>query len=114
MALEPPTDTLPRYRGSIANGAWCPPFASLDSGRMRSLTDGRLYKIAHRAPALIKGAHSPAFAARLLPLQSTTYGRTAGASVRFCRGRIDGWGQVDKGDGQFYTDSLPQRAHARF
>jgi hypothetical protein len=27
MLLEPPTDTLPRYRGSVANRAWRPPFA---------------------------------------------------------------------------------------
>ena len=24
MLLEPPTDTLPRYRGSVANRAWRP------------------------------------------------------------------------------------------
>jgi hypothetical protein len=27
MLLEPPIDTLPRYRGSVANRAWHPPFA---------------------------------------------------------------------------------------
>jgi hypothetical protein len=27
MLLEPPIDTLPRYRGSAANRAWHPPFA---------------------------------------------------------------------------------------
>jgi hypothetical protein len=52
MLLEPPIDTLPRYRGSVAKRAWYPSIAPrcvsarshlrwwLDSGRMRSLIDG--------------------------------------------------------------------------
>ena len=68
MLLEPPTDTLPRYRGSVANRAWRSPFAPrrvsarshlrwwLDSGRMRSLIDGVCIK---PGIATIKGAHNP-------------------------------------------------------
>src|ERR1700731_3163379 len=66
--LEPPTDKLPHYRGSVASRAWHPPFAPTcfgmepplrwrpDSRRMRSLTDRRLYKIAHPGFATIKVA----------------------------------------------------------
>src|ERR1700680_4768962 len=48
--LEPPTDTLSRCRGSVGNRAWTPsirPGLIREEG-MRSLTDGRLYKIAHQ------------------------------------------------------------------
>jgi hypothetical protein len=69
MLLEPPTDTLPRYRGSVANRAWRPPFAP-DVFR-RGVTFGmvawfgkdalvdrrRLYKIAHQASPTIKVPH---------------------------------------------------------
>jgi hypothetical protein len=42
MLLEPPIDTLPRYRGSVAKRAWHP---SLDWGRMHSLTGGVCIKL---------------------------------------------------------------------
>src|SRR6478672_982781 len=60
MLVEPPTDTLLRYRGSVANHAWRSPFAPecfgvesslrgrLDSGRMRSFTDGVCIKLLTR------------------------------------------------------------------
>jgi hypothetical protein len=58
MLVEPPTDTLPRYRGSVANRALRPPIRPrrvsawshwwLDSGRMRSLTDGVCIKLLTR------------------------------------------------------------------
>ena len=57
--FEPPIDTLPRYRGSVANRAWHPPFAPdvfamrshrwwLDSGKDALVDRRSLYKIAHR------------------------------------------------------------------
>ena len=61
MLLEPPTDTQLRYRGSVANRAWHPPFAPevfwrgvtlkwwLDPGRMRSLTEGVCIKLLTKA-----------------------------------------------------------------
>jgi hypothetical protein len=73
MLLEPPTDTLPRYRGSVANRAWRSPFApdvfrrgvtldgGLDSGRMRSLIGGVCIK---PGIATIKGSHNPKSEAR--------------------------------------------------
>jgi hypothetical protein len=57
--FEPPIDTLPRYRGSVANRAWHPPFAPdvfamrshlrwwLDSGKDALVDRRSLYKIAH-------------------------------------------------------------------
>jgi hypothetical protein len=56
MLLEPPTDTVPRYRGSFANRAWRPPSPDVfsarshlrwwrDSERMRSLTGGVCIKL---------------------------------------------------------------------
>ena len=69
MLVEPPTDTLLRYRGSMANRAWRSPFAPecfggesslrgrLDSGRMRSFTDGVCIKLLTRSFAIVKVAH---------------------------------------------------------
>src|ERR1700732_1008120 len=70
MLLEPPTDTLPRYRGSVANRALRPPIRPrrvsawshwwLDSGRMRSLTDGVCIKLLTRLRHNHKCPLSPA------------------------------------------------------
>src|SRR5882762_4436290 len=68
MLVEPPTDTLLRYRGSVANHPWRSLFAPecfgvesslrgrLDSGRMRSFTDGVCIKLLTRLRP-VKVAH---------------------------------------------------------
>jgi len=53
--LEQPIDTLPRYRGSVANRAWRSPFAPVFrrgvtcvvGASMRSSINVSLYQIAH-------------------------------------------------------------------